>query len=263
MLKSELLEIIANGESSGVEFKRDDVRAEQVAKAIVAFANFQGGRVLLGVEDDGTISGLTRPDTEPWVMDTVFGHYVHPMMLPFYEEVLVDPGLRVGVITIPMGVTKPYVVRHNNREDIYVRMGKHSKLATREQQARLFASGALLHPEALAVSGTAVADLSIERLVDYLDGYIKDPILPTTPEAWEERLSGLASWPPRRPGVRRARSLDSCCSDERRGARFGKPGCGGLRSPASTVVLVRSTTSCSTGLGRADSPVTAGRRRGD
>ena len=32
MLKTDLLEIIANGKNSGVEFKRDDVRTEQLAK---------------------------------------------------------------------------------------------------------------------------------------------------------------------------------------------------------------------------------------
>lgn len=63
MLKSELLEIIANGESSGVEFKRDDIRPEQLAKEVVAMANFQGGCVLLGVEDDGTISGIHRQNS--------------------------------------------------------------------------------------------------------------------------------------------------------------------------------------------------------
>ncbi|MCI5157537.1 MAG: ATP-binding protein, partial [Candidatus Electrothrix sp. AUS1_2] len=68
MLKKELLEIIANGENSGVEFKRDDIRPEQLAKEIVAMANFQGGRVLLGVEDNGSISGLRRENTEEWVM---------------------------------------------------------------------------------------------------------------------------------------------------------------------------------------------------
>ena len=69
MLKTELLEIITNGENSGVEFKRDDIRPEQLAKEIVALVNFQGGRILLGVEDNGAISGLQRPDTEEWVMN--------------------------------------------------------------------------------------------------------------------------------------------------------------------------------------------------
>ena len=90
MTKSELLELIANGENSGVEFKRDDLRPEQLAKEVVALANFQGGRILLGVDDDGTITGIQRADLERWVMDTVFGRYVHPMIIPFYEEVQAD-----------------------------------------------------------------------------------------------------------------------------------------------------------------------------
>lgn len=45
MLCAELFEIINNRENSGVEFKRDDIRPEQLAKEAVAFANFQGGRI--------------------------------------------------------------------------------------------------------------------------------------------------------------------------------------------------------------------------
>jgi ATP-dependent DNA helicase RecG len=68
MLKRDLEEIIANGENSGIEFKRDDIRPEQLAKEIVALANVQGGRILLGVEDDGQVSGLQRADTQEWVL---------------------------------------------------------------------------------------------------------------------------------------------------------------------------------------------------
>ena len=60
MKRSELLELIAGGENSGVEFKRDDLRPEQLAREVVALANFQRGRVLLGVEDDGAITGIRR-----------------------------------------------------------------------------------------------------------------------------------------------------------------------------------------------------------
>ena len=67
MLRAELIEIISNGENSVVEFKRDDIRPEQLAKEVVALANLQGGRILLGVDDDGTISGLQRVNTEEWV----------------------------------------------------------------------------------------------------------------------------------------------------------------------------------------------------
>src|SRR5580698_8380947 len=114
MTQVELLEIIANKENSGVEFKRDDVRPEQIAREIIAMANLKGGRVLLGVEDDGTISGLTRADCERWIMDTVFRRYMEPPLIPYYEEVQTDRG-RVAVITVSEGTIKPYAVIQNDR----------------------------------------------------------------------------------------------------------------------------------------------------
>ncbi|QVL48880.1 MAG: putative DNA binding domain-containing protein [Thiocapsa sp.] len=191
MTKTELLELIKNGESSGVEFQRDDVRPEQLAKEIVALANFQGGVILLGVEDDGTITGIQREHLEEWVMDTVFGRYVHPMILPYFETVQMDNGRRVAVISLTQGTAKPYVVRDKDREEIYVRAGSTSRKASREQQARLFALGGMLHAELLPVSGTGIQDLDLERLNDYLAQVLNDPEVPSDPATWTKRLMGL------------------------------------------------------------------------
>ena len=191
MTRPELSDLITNGESSGVEFKRDDVRPEDLAREIVALANLRGGRVLLGVEDDGTISGIRRERLEQWVMDTVFGAVVHPMILPFYEEIQVSPGCRVAVITITQGIAKPYVVRYRGREDIYVRMGSTSRRASREQQLRLFAVGGMLYAESLPVSGSGLEDLSKERLEDYLVAILRDRDVPNSDDAWGERLCRL------------------------------------------------------------------------
>lgn len=78
MKRDEILELITNGENSGVEFKLDDVRPEQLAKEVVALANLKGGRILLGVADDKSIVGITRDNLSEWVADTVFARYVHP-----------------------------------------------------------------------------------------------------------------------------------------------------------------------------------------
>lgn len=64
MNKGELKEILENGENSGIEFKRDDIRPQKLVKEIVALANFQGGKILLGVEDDGSVSGIQRENLE-------------------------------------------------------------------------------------------------------------------------------------------------------------------------------------------------------
>ena len=201
MLKTELLEIIANGENSGIEFKRDDIRPEDLGKEVVALANLQGGRILLGVEDDGTITGIQnrgRSSTEEWVMQC-FRDKVHPLIIPYYEEITVqqpddttnNSGLKVAVITVEQGTSKPYVLRHNGQERIYIRVGTTSRDATREQQARLYSVGGLLHPEVMPVSGTSIASLDMDRVQNYLFDIIKDPERPATEDQWIERLTGL------------------------------------------------------------------------
>ena len=191
MLKTELLEIITNGENSGVEFKRDDCRPEQLAKEIVAMVNFHGGIILLGVEKDGEISGIQRENLELWIMDGVVANKVHPLILPYYQEIVVEDDKRVAVLTFTQGVSKPYVCRHHGREDIYIRVGSTSRVATREQQLRLFEVGGMLHSESLPVSGTSVKSLDIERLDDYLTNVILDPDVPSSEERWIRRLLRL------------------------------------------------------------------------
>ena len=192
MLKTELLEIIANGENSGVEFKRDDIRPEQLAKEVVALANLDGGRILLGVEDSGEITGIKRKGLSEWVLNT-FRDKIHPLIIPFYEEVKVDDCRAVAVISVSAGLSKPYVVRHNGREDIYVRMFERSELASREQQLRLFESSSLLHIEAMSVAGTSIKHLDLERLHFYLTSIIQDTDAPDLSDTgkWTERLLGL------------------------------------------------------------------------
>ncbi|MCP4118946.1 MAG: transcriptional regulator [Desulfobacteraceae bacterium] len=190
MLKTELLEIIANGENSGVEFKRDDIRPEHLAKEIVAMVNFQGGRVLLGVEDNGSITGLQRDNTEEWVMN-VLRDKVHPLVLPYYEEIKIDEAVFVAVITFPQGVSKPYVLRNRGEEKIFIRVGSTSQLATREQQMRLFEVGGMLHTEVLPVARTNSGCLDKARLENYLKDILLDPDCPETDEDWENRLAGL------------------------------------------------------------------------
>lgn len=190
MLKAELLEIIANGENSGVEFKRDDIRPEQLAKEVVALANFQGGRVILGVEDDGSISGIQKDNLEEWVMN-IFRDKIHPMILPFYEQIKVDDHNTVAVITFPQGISKPYVVRHAGDESIYIRVGSTSPRATREQQMRLFELGGMLHTEVMPVPRTDMSCLDEARLQNYLRDIIKDPEVPSSPSEWEARLLSL------------------------------------------------------------------------
>ena len=190
MLALEALEIIANGESSAVEFKNDDIRPEQLAKEVVAFANLQGGRIFLGVEDNGEISGIKRQNLQEWVLNC-FRDKVFPQIIPYYEELIIGDK-RIAIITILAGISKPYVVKHNNRDDIYIRMGSRSKIASREQKAKLFLTGRLLYLESLPVPGSSLESLDLSRLSFYLKNIIKDvENVPRTDKEWTTRLVGL------------------------------------------------------------------------
>jgi ATP-dependent DNA helicase RecG len=191
MTKTDILGLIANGENSGVEFKLDDVRPEQLAKEVVALANLKGGRILLGVADDKSIVGITRDNLSEWVADTVFTRYVHPMILPYYEEVLMDDGKIVAVVTIGQEVSKPYVVRANDRETAYVRIGSVSRQATREQLLMLGSSSGFIHAEVMPVHRTNFDSLDRSRLENYLKDILNDPDVPKTDDEWISRLKAL------------------------------------------------------------------------
>lgn len=174
--RTELLEVIRNGESSAVEFKRDVLQNHELAKGLVAFSNLGGGMVLLGVEDDGTISGTTRADLEEWVM-TACRDKIRPGIIPFYEVVRdVEPARDVAIVRVSPGYAV-HSVWHNNRNTYYIRVGTQSREPSPEELGRLFQQRGSLRAELSPVSGATLADLDLRRLRDYF-GRIRQQEVP-------------------------------------------------------------------------------------
>ena len=186
--RTELLEIIASGENSGVEFKRDDLRTQDLAKELVAFSNFQGGMVLLGVEDDGTITGLVRCDLEEWVMN-VCRDKIRPAIIPFFEMVR---GIKDNHDVAIVRVTRGYDVHslwHNNTNRYQIRVGTQSREASPEELARLFQERGSVRAELRPVSGATLANLDRRRLRNYF-GDIRQQDVPDDEDekAWQAHL---------------------------------------------------------------------------
>jgi ATP-dependent DNA helicase RecG len=166
MTKTELLELIRNRESSAVEFKPDTIENRALAKALVAFANFEGGRVLLGVDDDGAVTGITRPKLEEWVM-TACRDKVRPEIIPYYEVLRdVERGKDVAVVQVTRGQTV-HAVWHDNHYFYYIRVGTLSREASKDELERLFQQRGLFRSELRPVSGSSIEDLDPRRLDDY------------------------------------------------------------------------------------------------
>ena len=185
MTKTEFLEMLAAGENSGIEFKTDVIDNRALARELVALANLQGGHVLLGVDDDGSVRGLSRTDAptaadggetsrrsyrrlEEWVMQACRDK-IRPEIIPYFEVLRdVVPGRDVAVVSINRGWSVHHVW-HNQHRTYYVRVGSLSREASPEELARLFQQRGTIRPELRPVSGTSIAALDRRRLNDYFD----------------------------------------------------------------------------------------------
>ena len=167
MNRQELAEMIGNGENSGVEFKRADIRPERLAREIAALLNHEGGYVLLGVEDDGAVTGLARPpkQTEERVMEVARTH-VRPTATPYWETIDRD-GLRVGVVSLPADAPdKPYKAKRGSVWVTQVRVGTTTRDATDEEETRLYMQAGRIPYDRRPVSGASFEDLDRRRLVN-------------------------------------------------------------------------------------------------
>lgn len=166
MRRSELLTLLTQPEGSGLEFKRDDVSSEDFAREVVAMANLEGGSILLGVEDDGTVSGIVRDDLETWVMNACRDK-VRPEIIPYFEVHRdVEPGKHVAVV----GLARGYAVHcfwQNKRRTYFIRVGSTCREASQEELERLFQQRGSLRAELQPVSGTGLSSLDRRRLDDY------------------------------------------------------------------------------------------------
>ncbi len=166
--RTELLEIIANGENSGVEFKRDVLQNHELARELVAFSNLEGGTVLLGVDDDGTVVGLTRDRLEEWVM-TACRDKIRPGIIPFFETIkAVRPGADVAIVRVPRGLDV-HSQWHNNRNTYYIRVGTQSREPTPQELSRLFQQRGTFRAELRPISSSKMDDLDRRRLRDYFE----------------------------------------------------------------------------------------------
>ena len=163
----ELLEIIKNGENSAVEFKTAVVRPESIAKEMVAFSNTQGGLILIGVDDNGTVSGLpSSKDFEEWVMNIARNNVIPAAHIEF--ETYQQDGQQIGCIHVPRGKDKPYQTLNAR---YLIRVGSTNRTATQQELLRLFQASGAFHFDATAVDNTSINALNLSKIDSYFSRY--------------------------------------------------------------------------------------------
>jgi predicted HTH transcriptional regulator len=108
-------ELILQGEGTTLDFKKTITNSEKIAKSLVAFANNQGGVLLIGVADDGNIVGVKSEDEERYMINKAAHQFCKPAIEPAFEEIYINHKL-VLAVTIAQSDIKPHYALDANKE---------------------------------------------------------------------------------------------------------------------------------------------------
>lgn len=167
LARDELAALVASGEDSFVEFKDPRVTNSDLAKELCGFVNSQGGRVLIGVSDDGDIIGA-----DDWTDEKVMNlarTVIDPPVVPSFQRVELDDR-HVVVVSVDLGAEKPYAVRSGESRRYYVRVGSTTREASREELVRLTQASGAVASDLRPVIGATVADLDESLLRERFAG---------------------------------------------------------------------------------------------
>lgn len=118
-------------ETEKVELK--EVVVDDIKKEIIAFANCHGGKLYIGVQDDGTVVGVADPDSVALQISNMVRDAIKPDLTMFlHYETLVQDGKKIVMVEIQRGTDRPYYLAKKGMrpEGVYVRQGYSSVPAT-------------------------------------------------------------------------------------------------------------------------------------
>lgn len=124
-----LVRRISQGEGLSLDFKKTISSAEKIARTLVAFANTEGGSLLIGVRDNGTVSGVKNQE-EIYMIDTAASLFCQPAV-PFVLALHDYKGLEVLEVKIPKSRNAPHRAKtEDGKWRAYVRIDDKTVLAS-------------------------------------------------------------------------------------------------------------------------------------
>jgi predicted HTH transcriptional regulator len=125
-----LKQLIADGENLHLDFKYCVSDSRKIARTLSAFANSDGGRILIGVRDNGSIAGI-KSDEEMYMVDTAAHLFCRPVITYTIKQHTTG-GKTILAVDVLKGTERPYQVKNENgRWLAYFRNNDQNLLANR------------------------------------------------------------------------------------------------------------------------------------
>ncbi len=111
-------------ESETIELK--EIVVDEIKKEIIAFANSDGGKIFIGVSDDGMVVGVDDPDDVSLQISNMVRDAIKPDVTMFvHYKTIEEDGKKIVVVDIQRGTDRPYYLSKKGMrpEGVYVRQG--------------------------------------------------------------------------------------------------------------------------------------------
>ncbi|MDG5768242.1 ATP-binding protein [Balneolales bacterium ANBcel1] len=127
----DLKNLIRSGEGLLLEFKRSISSPEKIAREIAAFANTHGGHLIIGVDDDQTITGVESYHEQDFYLEQA-AHELCSPALSYQMHVIPFHSREVLMVYIDEAKEKPVTVQNGEKDAVYVRIEDQSTRASAE-----------------------------------------------------------------------------------------------------------------------------------
>jgi hypothetical protein len=133
-----LSELVKEGEGLNLEFKLRATYPDKIVREIIAFANTHGGKLLIGVDDDGRLAGVKYPEEESLVVMRAIIKHARPRIQIKYFYVRLTAKRWVVVFEVPESKRKPIkFMEGRNKLLYYIRFEDKSLQASKEAEGIL------------------------------------------------------------------------------------------------------------------------------
>ena len=159
--KHPIEQLIEQGEHQQLDFKFEVTDSKKIARTLSAFANTDGGRLLIGVKDNGNISGI-RSEEEYYMIEAASRMYTYPEV-PFTATHWTVNGKNILEVYIAPSSDKPHAAPDkNDKYKAFIRVDDENILANEilllSWKKKNKTDGILLK-----------ISKPVEKLLDYLD----------------------------------------------------------------------------------------------
>lgn len=175
-------------ESSSLELKRQMPKNDQVIKTVIGFCNRYGGKIVIGVDDDRTIVGISDEEIENSLelLDRAIYEATSPPILPLVYTRIIE-GKTILYIEVSKGMNKPYYRRSEGlQQGVYMRVGRHTLRADADliEELKLQSHGMTF--DRLPVYQASVdVDLDSEKIREFFENRKGRPKVKVTQELLE------------------------------------------------------------------------------